>query len=89
MPERGRPGGRAGVLEVVLTLTRYQVTLPSVSKPEVASRTLVMAAQRLRTVRDADHIAFLDEGRVLEEGADEELLSRDGRYATFWTISRA
>ncbi|WP_346106306.1 hypothetical protein [Nonomuraea maheshkhaliensis] len=48
-----------------------------------------MAAQRLRTVRDADHIAFLDEGRVLEEGADEELLSRDGRYATFWTISRA
>ncbi len=55
----------------------------------MAGRTVVMAAHRLRTVRDADHIAFLDDGRVLEEGTHEELLSRDGRYAAFWTISMA
>ncbi|MFL1379758.1 MULTISPECIES: ABC transporter ATP-binding protein [unclassified Nocardiopsis] len=54
-----------------------------------AGRTVVMAAHRLRTVRGADHIVFLDGGRIVEEGDHEGLLRRGGRYADFWRISAA
>jgi ATP-binding cassette subfamily B protein len=53
----------------------------------MAGRTVVMVAHRLRTVRRADRIAFLDDGRVVEEGGHDELLLRGGRYADFWNIS--
>ncbi|MFI6033331.1 ABC transporter ATP-binding protein [Streptomyces sp. NPDC051315] len=54
----------------------------------MAGRTVVMVAHRMRTVRRADRIVFLDGGRVVEEGTHEELLRRGGRYADFWSISR-
>ena len=54
-----------------------------------AGRTVVMVAHRLRTVRHADHIAFLDGGRIVEEGTHDDLLRRDGRYAAFWNLSLA
>lgn len=44
-------------------------------------RTTVTIAHRLSTVRHADTIAVLDEGRVLEQGSHEQLLARGGRYA--------
>ncbi len=52
-----------------------------------AGRTVVMVAHRLRTVQRADHIAFLDGGRIVEEGTHDELLRRGGRYADFWEMS--
>ncbi|MGV9771760.1 ABC transporter ATP-binding protein [Streptosporangium sp. NPDC003464] len=53
----------------------------------MAGRTVVMVAHRLRTVRRADRIVFLDGGRIVEDGSHDELLRRDGRYADFWKIS--
>ncbi|GAA2278374.1 ABC transporter ATP-binding protein [Nonomuraea roseoviolacea subsp. roseoviolacea] len=53
----------------------------------MAGRTVVMVAHRLRTVRRADRIVFLDGGRVVEEGGHDELLRRGGRYAEFWDLS--
>ncbi|MFG3437126.1 ABC transporter ATP-binding protein [Nonomuraea sp. NPDC047897] len=55
----------------------------------MAGRTVVMVAHRMRTVQRADHIAFLDGGRIVEEGPHDELLTRAGRYADFWSISMA
>ncbi|NUS92719.1 MAG: ABC transporter ATP-binding protein [Nocardia sp.] len=55
----------------------------------MAGRTVVMVAHRLRTVRRADRIVFLDKGRIVEEGGHEELLDRGGRYADFWRVSAA
>ncbi|MEW2441003.1 ABC transporter ATP-binding protein [Micromonospora marina] len=44
-------------------------------------RTVVTIAHRLSTVRDADRIAVLDHGRIVESGTHHALLDRRGRYA--------
>jgi ATP-binding cassette subfamily B protein len=55
----------------------------------MAGRTVVMVAHRMRTVRGADRVVFLDSGQIVEEGRHDELLRRGGRYADYWNISMA
>ncbi|MFD4630650.1 ABC transporter ATP-binding protein [Streptomyces sp. NPDC058284] len=55
----------------------------------MAGRTVVMVAHRMRTVRRADRVVFLDGGRIVEDGSHDELLRRNGRYADFWNIALA
>lgn len=45
-----------------------------------AGRTLIIIAHRLSTVRDADLILVMHEGRVVEQGTWEELLRQGGRF---------
>jgi subfamily B ATP-binding cassette protein MsbA len=44
-------------------------------------RTTLIVAHRLSTVRDADLVVAMAEGRVVEQGTHAELLQRDGLYA--------
>ncbi len=45
-------------------------------------RTTFIIAHRLRTVRDADRILVIKSGRVVEQGRHEELIARNGAYAS-------
>ncbi|MER5636486.1 ABC transporter ATP-binding protein [Kitasatospora sp. NPDC002227] len=47
-------------------------------------RTTLVIAHRLTTAQRADRIVVLDRGRVVEDGAHEELLARGGAYAKLW-----
>jgi subfamily B ATP-binding cassette protein MsbA len=49
-------------------------------------RTTLVIAHRLSTVRDADLIAVMDQGRVVETGTHEALLAADGAYAALYRL---
>ena len=52
----------------------------------LAHRTSLIIAHRLSTVRRADAIAVVDQGRIAELGNHESLLNSKGLYAKLWTI---
>ena len=49
-------------------------------------RTVVLVAHRLSTLRTADRIVTIDEGRIVEDGAHAQLLAAGGRYARLWRL---
>lgn len=51
--------------------------------------TVVIVAHRERTIANADHIVFVDDGHIVETGRREELLAAGGRFASFWAEREA
>jgi ATP-binding cassette subfamily B protein/subfamily B ATP-binding cassette protein MsbA len=49
-------------------------------------RTTLVIAHRLSTVRDADKIVVMDQGRVAEEGRHDDLLAKGGLYAGLYRL---
>lgn len=58
------------------------------SDKAMAGRTSVVVAHRLATAARADRILVVDEGRIIEDGCHEDLISAGGRYAHMWAINR-
>jgi ATP-binding cassette subfamily B protein len=52
-------------------------------------RTCLVIAHRLATIRDADKIIVLQQGRIIEEGTHDELLRRGGLYAHLYSRNYA
>ena len=88
---------RAEMLEpAVLLLDEATATLDPATERAVldasdkamAGRTSVVVAHRLATAARADRILVIDEGRIIEDGCHEDLISAGGRYAHMWAVNR-
>ena len=62
------------------TEAAIQVTLKAIER----GRTSIVIAHRLSTIVDADQIAVLDQGRIVERGTHSQLLRKRGLYAEMW-----
>ena len=54
-----------------------------------AGRTCMVIAHRLATIRDADRIVVLQQGRILEQGGHDELMANGGLYSHLYTSAHA
>lgn len=50
----------------------------------MTNRTTIMISHRISTIKHADHIIVLDDGKIVEEGNHEHLVSHDGIYARMY-----
>ena len=53
-------------------------------KGQIEKNTTLIVSHRVSSIRNADHILVLDDGRKVEEGSHEELLTKQGVYADMY-----
>lgn len=64
--------------------TETEMEIQAELKAMGKGRTVVTIAHRLSTIADADRIVVLEDGLIVEDGTHDDLLAREGRYATLW-----
>lgn len=58
--------------------------LEAAGRALIKDRTALVVAHRLTQARECDRIVVLDEGRIVEAGSHDELITFGGRYAALW-----
>jgi subfamily B ATP-binding cassette protein MsbA len=70
--------------EATSSLDTISETLIQQSMDELSkNRTVIVIAHRLTTVRNADKIIVLEDGRIVEQGVPSDLLAKDSQYAKY------
>jgi ATP-binding cassette subfamily B protein len=64
--------------------TRTEVLIQKAMDNLMQGRTSFIIAHRLSTIRNADRILVMDKGDIVEQGTHEDLLKKDGFYATIY-----
>jgi ATP-binding cassette subfamily B protein len=64
--------------------TQTQAEILSGLRQVLAHRTSIIISQRISTVKAADEIIVLDDGRIIEQGTHQQLLTRGGVYARMY-----
>jgi len=71
--------------EATLALdTETEHTLQNILKEELKDKTVLIIAHRFSSIKIAERIIVLDDGKIIEEGTHEELISLNGKYKELW-----
>lgn len=65
--------------------TENEAAVVAALTADLRDRTRVIVAHRLASIQGADRVLFVEDGRIVEDGAIDELLAAGGRFARFWT----
>ena len=65
--------------------TESEMQIQNAIEAILATRTSFVVAHRLSTIRNADRILVIDEGKILEMGNHQELMAKKGRYYQLYT----
>ena len=67
------------------TVTETEMAIQHAITQVLTGRTAFIVAHRLSTIRSADRILVIGEGRILEEGTHQQLLAQKGHYYELYT----
>lgn len=64
--------------------TENEAAVAAALTSDPTPRTRIIVAHRLSSIRAADRVVLLEDGRIAEDGTIDELLAAGGRFAEFW-----